>query len=391
MNRCVHRMLSLALSAGLALSLMACGNSGASDVNKSSQGGTAASKTGDTSASNVSDAADKAFKASGKTLNVGVQSNVISVPVVYAQDRGYFKEAGLDVNLIVFPNGAPENEGLAAEQLDVASNGLASVYSMASGLCDWIGETDTGSATLGIYIKEDSPVFGQKGILDGKPDMYGSANTLKGLTMLGPTSTIEQWAASAYFSQFGLESGKDYNYLNMDRAAAAQAVIGGQGDVFVASDVDYANMMKKAGFKQVANCQEATDTQFNNGYLVRKNILEERYDDIVMFLQVAYKAAAELQADCSLRNTFTLKYYNDNGKTSTLEDVEAETQLRPFILAEDMKKDGFIMGAGMLQVGRFFASIETIESEQVNTVEEAINTKPLEDALGFSIKGATLK
>lgn len=79
----------------------------------------------------------------------------------------------------MFPNGSPENEGLAAEQLDVASNGLASVYSTASGLCDWIAESDSGSITAKVYVRSGSPVLDHKGEISGKPDMYGSADTLK--------------------------------------------------------------------------------------------------------------------------------------------------------------------------------------------------------------------
>lgn len=379
MKKSVKRFLAITMAGAMVLALAACGNSGASS------GKPAASTPAASAASG-----EKTFTASGKTLNVGVQSNVISVPVVYANEKGYFKDLGLDVNLIVFPNGSPENEGLAAEQLDVASNGLASVYSMASGLCDWIGETDCGSATLRIYAKADSPIFQHKGEISGKSEMYGSADTLKGLKVLGPTSTIEQWAATAYFGQFGLEAGKDFEYLNMDRAAAAQAVLTGQGDIFVASDVDYANMMEDGGFKAVSNCQDATDTQFNNGYLARKDILADRYDDVVLFLQASYKAAAELQADIATRNSFTLKYYSDNGKTSTADDVAQETELRPFILPEEMGGD-YAMGSGMLQVGNFFASIETIEKDQVPVIESAINVGPLQDALGMTVKGATLK
>jgi ABC-type nitrate/sulfonate/bicarbonate transport system substrate-binding protein len=350
----------------------------------------AAKETSSAATTKSTAAAAQNIKPSGKQLNVGVQSNIISVPVVYAYQKGYFKDLGLDVNLVIFPNGSPENEGLAAAQLDVASNGLASVYSMASGLCDWIGETDCGSNTVGIFVKGDSPVLQHKGEKSGKPDMYGSADTLKGLTALGPTSTIEQWVATAYFNQFGLKAG-EYNYLNMDRAAAAQAVIGGQGDIFVASDVDYSNMMSKAGFKSVGNCLDATDTVFNNGYLARKDILKERYNDVVLFLKGAYKAAEELQADPDTRNAFTLKYYNDNGKTSTADDVSKETKLRPFILAKDMTASSYEMGSGMLQVGSFFSSIETIEKDQVKSIQAAINVKPLKDALGIDVKGATLK
>ena len=219
--------------------------------------------------------------------------------------------------------------------------------------------------------------------------MYGSAESLKGLRVLGPTSTMEQWGAASYFSQFGLEAGADYEYLNMDRAAAAQAVLSGEGDVFVATDVDYANMMEEAGFVMVADCADATGTEFNNGFLVRKEILEERYDDVVLFLQAMYRAAEDLQ-DVELRNEFAYKFYSENGKPATPEDVALETELRPFLTPEKLAADDIYLGSGALQVGAFFASIGTIEEDQVPIIEEAINPQPMIDAFGLDIKGATL-
>ena len=361
------------------LTLAACGGSGKSSTSEKTEAPAESSES----------SGERTFTASGETLNVGVQSNIISIPTVYAYEHGYYEELGLDVNLIMFPNGSPENEGLAAEQLDLASNGLASVYSMASGLCDWIGESDSGSSTLAIYMRPDCDALNYKGEIEGKPDMYGSAESLKGLRVLGPTSTMEQWAAASYFSQFGLEAGADYEYLNMDRAAAAQAVLTGEGDVFVATDVDYANMMEQAGFVKVADCMDATGTNFNNGFLVRKDILEERYDDVVLFLRAMYKAAEELQ-DPELRNEFAYKYYSDNGKPATPEDVAYETEIRPFLTAEDLAADDFYLGSGTLQVGEFFASIGTIEEDQVAIIEEAINPAPMRDAFGYDVKGATL-
>ena len=330
------------------------------------------------------------FVSSGKTLNVGVQSNIISIPTVYAYEHGYFADLGLDVNLIIFPNGSPENEGLAAEQLDVASNGLASVYSLASGICDWIGESDSGTITAYVYIRGDAEAVNHKGEIEGKPEMLGSAESLKGLRVLGPTSTMEQWIAASYFDQFGLTAGVDYEYLNMDRAAAAQAVITGNGDVFIATDVDYANMMEANGFVRAASALEATDTSFNNGFLARKEILEKRYDDVVLFLRGLYKAAEELEADHDLRNEFAYKFYSENGKPATEDDVKAETEIRPFIIPSDMTADDFYLGSGALGVGNFFAKIGTIEEEQVEFIEEGINVKPLMDAFGIEVKPAEL-
>jgi len=379
MKKSFGKLFAMSLAVLMLLTLAACGGSGKSSASEKTEAPAESSES----------SGERTFTASGETLNVGVQSNIISIPTVYAYEHGYYEELGLDVNLIMFPNGSPENEGLAAEQLDLASNGLASVYSMASGLCDWIGESDSGSSTLSIYMRPDCDALNYKGEIEGKPDMYGSAESLKGLRVLGPTSTMEQWAAASYFSQFGLEAGVDYEYLNMDRAAAAQAVLTGEGDVFVATDVDYANMMEQAGFVKVADCMDATGTNFNNGFLVRKDILEERYDDVVLFLRAMYKAAEELQ-DPELRNEFAYKYYSDNGKPATPEDVAYETEVRPFLTAEDLAADDFYLGSGALQVGEFFASIGTIEEDQVAIIEEAINPGPMRDAFGYDVKGATL-
>ena len=370
------RAIAMLLAATVMTGLTACGGG-------SSSGGGSGSASGGSG--------DGTFTASGKTLNVGVQSNIISIPTVYAEEKGYFDDLGLDVNLIMFPNGSPENEGLAAEQLDVASNGLASVYSTASGLCDWIAESDSGSITAQVYVRKGSPVLDHKGEISGKPDMYGSADTLKGLTVLGPTSTMEQWIANSYFAQFGLTAGSDYEYLNMDRAAAAQAILTGEGDVFVATDVDYCNMMESNNMVEVADCMEATDTEFKNGFLARKDILADRYDDVVLFLQGMCKAAEELQADPDLRNEFALKFYSENGKPADENDVKTETEIRPFVVPSDYEASDYYLGSGLLQVGNFFASIGTIEEDQVANIEEAINVNPLQDALGITVKAATLK
>lgn len=376
MKRHWKQLGAVLLAGTMIVGLSACGGSGSSS--NPSSGSASGSTGGD-------------FTSSGETLNVGVQSSVISIPVVYAEEQGYYDDLGLDVNIIVFPTGAPENEGLAAEQLDIASNGLASVYSLASGLCDWIGESDTGSTTVKIYAREDSEIFDHQGEISGKPDMYGSADTLKGMKILGPTSTLEQWAAVAYFSQFGLENGVDYEYTNMDKSAAAQAVIAGEGDLFVASDVNYCTMMENAGFKEVADCLDATDTVFNNGYLARKDIVNSRYDDVVLFLQATYKAAEELQNNPDKRAEFTLNFYNDNGKEATEEDVKEEIELRPYILAEDMQADGYYAGDAMIQVAEFFGSIEVIDEDQIENVPVAINVNPLQDALGITIQSAADK
>ena len=83
------RLLAMLLAAAVCASLTACGGNN-DDVSES------------TDSSTSSESSDGTFTASGETLNVGVQSSIISIPTVYAEEQGYFDELGLDVNLIVF-------------------------------------------------------------------------------------------------------------------------------------------------------------------------------------------------------------------------------------------------------------------------------------------------
>lgn len=70
------------------------------------------------------------LKGSGEKLIVGTMANALGLPVHWAQEKGYFEDAGLDVELEIFATGAPINEAMAAGELDVAVSGMASLLFM---------------------------------------------------------------------------------------------------------------------------------------------------------------------------------------------------------------------------------------------------------------------
>ena len=41
-------------------------------------------------------------------LNVGTMALTCGIPVLYAEEKGYFKDAGLNVNIELFATGAPK-------------------------------------------------------------------------------------------------------------------------------------------------------------------------------------------------------------------------------------------------------------------------------------------
>ncbi len=378
MNSIWKKVMAALLASVLLAGLTACSGG------KKPEDRTAADGSGDAGGT-----ADALLTPSGKKLVVGVQSSIISVPTVYAEEKGYFDELGLDVEIVIFPNGSPQNEGLAAEQLDIASNGLASVFSMASGLCAWVAETDTIGESTWLIARPDNPVFDYIGEIADHPEMYGNANVLRGQKILGPTSTIQQHMAAAYMDQFGLEAGTDYEFLNMDNAAAAQAFLAGEGDMIGVSDFSFLDQMEKAGMKKVASYQDATGGEFLNGILARYDVLAERRDDVLLFLQGMYRASEELQKNPDIRKEFSMQYYNDNGKSTSEDAIEQEIASRSYVTSEYMASDNYVLGYGMVGTGDFFASIGTIEEEQAENVRAAIDGSLIEDALGIRVHTAS--
>lgn len=323
-------------------------------------------------------------------LKVAVQYNALSIPTVFAEEKGYFESVGLDVDLFTYANGAEENKAIEKGEIDVASDGLASVYMLATGDFSWIGESDTGSSTVAVYIKKGAPASEVSGEVADSPDVKGSADTLRGLTVAGPAGTMEEWTAISYFSQFGLNAGDDFEFIEMDRQQAAESAINGAADIFIATDVDYCQIMEDNGFVALAKGADATRVPFNNGYLVNNKVLESRYDDLVSFLIAVYKAAEALDGDRDMWADFAYEYYKANGKPATKKDVKQEVKVRSFLVPSDFTAPDYRLGSGVLDVGEFNAEIGALEGEQVIAIQNSIDPQVLEDAFGITVKAATI-
>ena len=323
-------------------------------------------------------------------LKVGVQYNALSLPTVFAEEYGYFSEAGLDAELYTYANGADENKALEDGEIDIASDSLASAYMLATGLFSWIGESDDSAPTVAIYVREDSPAAQVSGEVPNNPNAKGSADTLRGLTVLGPAGTMEEWVTVSYFSQFGLTVGEDYDFIEMERAEAADSVVDGLADAFVATDADYCRIMEENGFVALASGTEATMMPLNNGYLVNNKVLHDRYDDIVVFLRAVYRAAEVLNNDPALRSDFSFEYYRANGKPTMRADVTKEAEVRPFFVPDGFTSPDYRLGSSVLDAGAFNASFGALEDRQVLTIENSINTQVLKDAFGIDVQRAML-
>lgn len=383
------KMTGIALAAIMAAAALAgCGSKASEEKEEPKQNteesSDASKDAADTEKADQDTADSGELKGSGETLVVGVQPCSFCYPVIYASEKGYFKDAGLDVEYIVFDNGSSMNEGLAAQQLDIGVNGLATIYTVCGGVCDLIAESEA-AGTGAIYARPDSDIA-KASEIDG---MKGSKETLEGVTCLGATSTLTQQQAYAYMNKFGLTAGKDYEFLNMDYSTANQAFIAGEGDIISVDGLNYIDELEKAGMVKICDYAAATGSPYCSGIVSRRDVSQERADDVTLFLKVFYETADELMNDMDTFHKGYLDYVLENGREYTEETVAAEIEARPLFTKETMEKDDYVLGTSTISAAKFFAEIGVIEEANLDNLKN-IDPSFLNKALDLDVKVATL-
>jgi ABC-type nitrate/sulfonate/bicarbonate transport system substrate-binding protein len=325
-----------------------------------------------------------AWAAPAKPLRIGTMPSTIGVPVQFAYENGYYKDEGLDVEIVMFVNGAPINEALGAKQVDVAASGGASVFSLAIGSCNWVGEINT-TGGQGLYVRPDSKVLSAKGKLPAFPKMYGSVETIKGANFIAALGTTAQFMVVRYVQRFGLKD-NDVKTISMDFGPGLQAFKANQGDI-LSSVPPFSFDAEAAGYVLAASFEDATGVTLYDGLLARKDIVASRRADVVKFVKATYRACQALQ-DKELRAKFSIKWFGENGRVYDAKTMANEIAARDYITKDFLKKPGFVFGQGMVDMSVFYAAGGKIEKENVPNVQKSFDTSVLKDAIGVDVKVA---
>lgn len=308
--------------------------------------------------------------AERKVLKVGTMPLTVGIPVLYAQEKGYFEEAGLNVSVELFATGAPINEAIAANQIDVAVSGFASVYSLANANCTWLADVNT-TGGMALFARADSEVAKNP-----------SAETMKGLQVLEPLGTAVQYMTESYAAQLGLAP-SDLNQVNMEFASAYQAFTTGEGDV-IAANPPYSYQLMESGYTTLCTFEEATGVNMCDGCFARNEVVENRSEEIQLFVNVLIKAMDELQDD-ELRAEYTRKIYDENAINCSEVDMAHEIEDRDYIGTEAMKAEGYKLGEAWVAITDFLVSAEKITAENAPNVPASINSTYVSAALGVEI------
>jgi ABC-type nitrate/sulfonate/bicarbonate transport system substrate-binding protein len=372
----MKRLLSLLLALAMVFALCACsaekeGNDEEKDT------------TTDVNGDNADSEGEKEFVASGETVKIAGLINTDGLGLWYAEKMGYFDEVGVDVELLFFANGVLENEALAAGEASIGFNGFAGVYSLATGDYSLIGDCDDGGG-MGLFVTPDCPIATVQGEFSKDfPEVYGNAETAKGLKWAAPLGTIQQIQVDTYNLNLGL-SPSDYEIVGMDFASSFNAMQAGEVDG-AALSMNYCAAAEEAGFIRVGWFEETTlGIGTGSNVIVPNEYLESNYDDVVLVLRAYYKALDELQNDEQLEFDEGMAYFKEMGQEYSEEEMLYEIEVRDLYNYEFLENE-LKLGMHTVYAAMNLVDLGLLVSGDPATVAESVRADVLEDALGFPI------
>ncbi len=180
-----------------------------------------------------------------------------SLPSFIAIDKGWFKDAGLNVTNTTYISGLPQMEALPSGEWVV---GVAGIPATITGILTYdlkiIGFSLWDDPPHCMFARPDSDIVkAGKGGVPGYPEIYGTPDLYKGKTFLCAKSTAGYLNLLATLRALGLTE-NDVNIVHMEISAAYQAFKAGEGDVLITWSTFTYNAADE-GWIQISNAAAA--------------------------------------------------------------------------------------------------------------------------------------
>ncbi|HKA34524.1 MAG TPA: ABC transporter substrate-binding protein [Candidatus Binatia bacterium] len=201
------------------------------------------------------------------------------MPLLIAQDQGYFAKYGIDSQPVLIRGGTPLVVGLAAGDIQIGRTAGAAVLSaVASGHDLKMVATFTSRNSYNVVVKST---------IKRPEDIRGkriAINSYGGGTWVGTMLWLEH---------FGLDPQRDNILLQSfgDQSMQAQALDTGAVDV-VFVDTFYANWLKNRGFVMLADYTELKQPLVSQSTVAQRSFLQQREDLVENYLKSEIEAMA---------------------------------------------------------------------------------------------------
>ncbi|MEW5723993.1 MAG: ABC transporter substrate-binding protein [Thermodesulfobacteriota bacterium] len=188
-------------------------------------------------------------------LKVSHQPEFESFLTWQAIEDGSQKKYNLDMEMLYFDSGMLQVEALPAKQWDVGALGAVPMVMAALRYEAYmIGMTHDDAFNTFVMVRPDSEVLKAKGANPEYPNMFGSAESVKGKTILATTVSAGHYVLSTWLKRLGLKD-SDVTIMNMEQGQAVAAFESGKGDIVVLWAPFTMSGLSK-GWQKVANGED---------------------------------------------------------------------------------------------------------------------------------------
>ena len=214
-------------------------------------------------------------------------------PAWYSKKAGLDRDAGLSLTMLRFATGADlVGEERAFDWLVGACGALPAVAGKQSGEMEIIGIANDESRANAVLARPDNPVFATAGPA-GFPDIFGSAESVRGKTILCPRATSAHYLLDRWLTALGLTE-KDVNIRFMAPRKALGAFRSGYGDFVVLWSPELRQALRE-GLKVVARSDQCGAPQLTL-LVARAGAAEASPGAVSAFLRLYLDAAEKLAA-----------------------------------------------------------------------------------------------
>lgn len=254
----------------------------------------------------------------------------------YAKRMGWDKEEGLDIEMLLFNSGLAQMEALPSKAWQLGYSGTGGqlmggirykIYVLAPIITD--------SLTQGIYVRPDSPVAQAKGQNPQYPNAYGSAETLKGATILYTSQSTSHYQVGKWLELYGLTT-DDVKMVNMEQASIIPAFEKGIGDA-ICVWAPFTLAAESRGWHLAGNMGD-TNANTLSALIGDKDWCDKNPELVAKFLRVYFRASQMLIEEGPSERIAKLhqQYMNEfAGMRMSLEENITDINIHPRLSFQD--------------------------------------------------------
>jgi len=261
-------------------------------------------------------------------IRVSHQPEFETFQTYQAMKDGLDKKAGVDLKLVYFDSGMPQIEALPANQWDVgATGGVPMLMAALRYNAYMIGIANDESLANVVMARPDNPILQNKGADPKYPEVYGTADQVKGKTILATTVSSGHYGMSSYLKALGLKD-TDVKIQNLEQAQAVAAFESGKGDmVSLWSPFMYTGLQK--GWKIVSSSDQV-GANIPLVIIANKKFADEHPDQVVKFLDIYFQGIDKMKKEkTNLAEPYKNFLKDWGGMDISMEDAKMDIEKHP--------------------------------------------------------------